>query len=291
MSQNDLVLSHSAVMERYQPSAIVLQCGADSLSGDRLGCFNLTLHGHAKCVEFLKSFDLPLLLLGGGGYTLRNVARCWAYETAVAVDAQNQLSDHLPFHDYFDYYGPDYQLHITTNNMTDQNDRAYLEKIQIKVLENLRMMPCAPGVQMQAIPEDAIGHKNDGENDEDDDEKEDPDVRMSQRQRDTKLVCHEEFSDSEDEIMSDGLDQKSRRRRRNNQSYRVKKALLVNGKQVGMSEIMTMSRGMSEIMTMSSGMSEIMTMSKNLTEVDSGAEGDESTEEAGSDDTEVDFCR
>ena len=129
MSQNDLVLSHSAVMERYQPSAIVLQCGADSLSGDRLGCFNLTLHGHAKCVEFLKSFDLPLLLLGGGGYTLRNVARCWAYETAVAVDAQNQLSDHLPFHDYFDYYGPDYQLHITTNNMTDQNDRAYLEKI------------------------------------------------------------------------------------------------------------------------------------------------------------------
>ena len=41
-------------MELYQPSAIVLQCGADSLSGDRLGCFNLTLKGHAKCVEFMK---------------------------------------------------------------------------------------------------------------------------------------------------------------------------------------------------------------------------------------------
>lgn len=35
----------SKVMEMYQPSAIVLQCGADSLSGDRLGCFNLTLKG------------------------------------------------------------------------------------------------------------------------------------------------------------------------------------------------------------------------------------------------------
>ena len=34
------------VMEMYQPSAIVLQCGADSLSGDRLGCFNLTLRGN-----------------------------------------------------------------------------------------------------------------------------------------------------------------------------------------------------------------------------------------------------
>lgn len=33
------------VMEMYQPSAVVLQCGADSLSGDRLGCFNLTIRG------------------------------------------------------------------------------------------------------------------------------------------------------------------------------------------------------------------------------------------------------
>ena len=33
------------VMETYQPSAVVLQCGADSLSGDRLGCFNLSLRG------------------------------------------------------------------------------------------------------------------------------------------------------------------------------------------------------------------------------------------------------
>lgn len=70
----------------FQPSAIVLQCGADSLSGDRLGCFNLTLKGHGRCVEFVKKFNLPLLLVGGGGYTIRNVARCWTYETAVALD-------------------------------------------------------------------------------------------------------------------------------------------------------------------------------------------------------------
>lgn len=42
------------VMEMYQPSAVVLQCGADSLSGDRLGCFNLTIKG-----ELIESF-LPL---------------------------------------------------------------------------------------------------------------------------------------------------------------------------------------------------------------------------------------
>jgi len=37
----------SKVMEIYCPSAVVLQCGADSLAGDRLGCFNLSLKGTA----------------------------------------------------------------------------------------------------------------------------------------------------------------------------------------------------------------------------------------------------
>lgn len=68
------------VMEVYQPNAVVLQCGADSLAGDRLGCFNLSVKGHADCLRFLRSFNVPLMVLGGGGYTIRNVARCWCYE-------------------------------------------------------------------------------------------------------------------------------------------------------------------------------------------------------------------
>ncbi|XP_028064184.1 histone deacetylase 19 isoform X2 [Camellia sinensis] len=68
------------VMEVFKPGAVVLQCGADSLSGDRLGCFNLSIKGHAECVRYMRSFNVPLLLLGGGGYTIRNVARCWCYE-------------------------------------------------------------------------------------------------------------------------------------------------------------------------------------------------------------------
>ena len=36
------------IMQVYQPGAIVLQCGADSLSGDRLGCFNLSRHSMLK---------------------------------------------------------------------------------------------------------------------------------------------------------------------------------------------------------------------------------------------------
>jgi histone deacetylase 1/2 len=41
-------------MAQYQPDAVVLQCGADSLTGDRLGSFNLSLRGHGHCVEFMK---------------------------------------------------------------------------------------------------------------------------------------------------------------------------------------------------------------------------------------------
>ena len=61
------------VMETYLPETIVLQCGADSLNGDKLGSFNLSSAGHANCVSFVKSFNVPTLVLGGGGYTLRNV--------------------------------------------------------------------------------------------------------------------------------------------------------------------------------------------------------------------------
>ena len=44
------------VMELFQPGAIVVCGGADSLSGDRLGCFNLSLEGHASNLDFLQSF-------------------------------------------------------------------------------------------------------------------------------------------------------------------------------------------------------------------------------------------
>lgn len=40
----------SQIMEWYRPSAVVLQCGGDSLSGDRLGPFNLSMRGK-PCVS------------------------------------------------------------------------------------------------------------------------------------------------------------------------------------------------------------------------------------------------
>lgn len=194
----------SKVMETYQPSAVVLQCGADSLSGDRLGCFNLTIKGHGKCVEFMKRYNIPLLLVGGGGYTIRNVARCWTYETSVALETE--IPNELPYNDYFEYFGPDFKLHISPSNMGNSNSLEYLDKIKTRLFENLRLIPNAPGVQMQPIPEDAINDIDD----EEEDDKQDKDERISIRASEKRVQNEAEYSDSEDE--GDGRrDQESHR--------------------------------------------------------------------------------
>jgi acetoin utilization deacetylase AcuC-like enzyme len=61
------------VLDFYRPDVVVFQSGADSLQCDRLGCFNLSLKGHGECLDYIKSYGLPVLVLGGGGYTIRLV--------------------------------------------------------------------------------------------------------------------------------------------------------------------------------------------------------------------------
>ncbi|GAV64590.1 Hist_deacetyl domain-containing protein [Cephalotus follicularis] len=138
------------VMQVYQPDAVVLQCGADSLSGDRLGCFNLSVKGHADCLRFLRSFNVPLMVLGGGGYTIRNVARCWCYETAVAVGVEPD--NKLPYNEYYEYFGPDYTLHVAPSNMENLNVPRDMEKIRNTLLEQLSKIVHAPSVPFQTTP-------------------------------------------------------------------------------------------------------------------------------------------
>jgi len=146
------------VMETYQPTALVLQCGSDSLSGDRLGCFNLSVRGHADAVRHMMTYNLPTLVLGGGGYTIRNVARCWTYETAVVLG--EELDNDLPYNDYYAYYGPDFALHFGTNaTMENQNTRQYLDSIKQQVFENLRMLQGAPGLAMEQFPDLLEAHQ------------------------------------------------------------------------------------------------------------------------------------
>lgn len=138
----------------FKPSVIVQQCGADSLGGDRLGSFNLNIKAHGECVKFIKSFGLPLLVLGGGGYTPRNVSRLWCYETSIMTDCtlDSKLPEELPFRNFFN---PDYSLHPNLGDKLDnRNPKKYLENVKMKALEHIRFLNGAPSVQMSEIPPD-----------------------------------------------------------------------------------------------------------------------------------------
>mmetsp|Transcript_19522 Transcript_19522/g.77812 ORF Transcript_19522/g.77812 Transcript_19522/m.77812 type:complete len:213 (+) Transcript_19522:1057-1695(+) len=139
------------IVEHFQPEAVVLQCGADSLAHDKLGVFNLTVEGHGKCVDYVRSLGLPALVLGGGGYNIRNVARCWVYETSVLL--KRPISDELPYNDYWDYFAPSYRLHYPPRpDLNNQNTPAYINKVLSQVLENLKSIEPAPGVQKMDVP-------------------------------------------------------------------------------------------------------------------------------------------
>ncbi|KAI0097876.1 hypothetical protein GGR51DRAFT_539473 [Nemania sp. FL0031] len=189
----------SSVMEFYNPDAVVLQCGGDSLSGDRLGCFNLSMEGHANCVKFVKSFNRPTLVVGGGGYTMRNVARTWAFETGLLVDAHMDRT--LPFNEYYEYYGPDYELDVRASNMENANSPEYLEKIKNQLIENLRRTAHVPSVQMQDVPRHSMGAMTDEDDAELDDldEDENKDVRMTQRQWEQQIERDDEYEASDNE--------------------------------------------------------------------------------------------
>lgn len=194
-----------AVMTYYGPEAIVLQCGGDSLSGDRLGCFNLSMAGHANCVKYVKSFGVPVIVLGGGGYTMRNVARTWAYETGELVG--QPMSKQLPFNDYYEYFAPDYELDVRPSNMENANSHDYLHKIKTTVIDNIRRTG-RPSVEAFAnIPTNPLTRAEEDSDAEDDlDTDMNPDVRSTERQQDRRIAHDGElYDDSDDEDYKNGL--------------------------------------------------------------------------------------
>ena len=120
-------------VEKFKPQAIVLQGGTDSLSGDRLGCFNLSIVGHSVGVRYVKSLGIPYMLLGGGGYTLRNVPRAWTNESALALGIE--LEDKMPKHDFIEYFYPEYRLNMPVSNMENVTTPEYLNGI-IEQIDN-----------------------------------------------------------------------------------------------------------------------------------------------------------
>jgi len=64
--------------QRWEPDALVLCCGADSLAGDPLSGMMLSNVSLWDAVMELLALELPTVVLGGGGYNPWTVTRYWA---------------------------------------------------------------------------------------------------------------------------------------------------------------------------------------------------------------------
>jgi len=83
--------------------------------------------------------------------------------------------------EYFEYFGPDFTLHPdVSTKIENQNPRSYLDSIKQAVIENLRVLPNSPSVQMQHVPPDMLSMDIKAEPD--------PDQREGQEDIDKRLV-------------------------------------------------------------------------------------------------------
>jgi acetoin utilization protein AcuC len=82
------------LIEAFKPDVLVTQLGVDTFVADPLAHLRLTTHGFCTIIERIKSFGLPWVALGGGGYNVANVARAWALAYAIMNDIE--LPDEVP---------------------------------------------------------------------------------------------------------------------------------------------------------------------------------------------------
>ena len=196
----------------FRPTSIVLQCGADSLGCDRLGAFNLSIAAHGECVNFVRKYNVPLLILGGGGYTIKNVSRCWTYETSVLVGTE--IPDELPATVYDAFFVDSYwKLHPPlTGKVDNQNSPASLQRITVSIRNKLRYLQGAPSVAMQEIPPDLQGLLED-ENRSAEEKDEERGTGQAGERRSGRTVTRNDYYDGDNDVDQDSTSGRGRPRK------------------------------------------------------------------------------
>jgi acetoin utilization protein AcuC len=88
-----------AALRSYEPEIILLQSGADSHKGDPLAHLSITVKTYSEIALWLHKFVHEMcygkiMIFGGGGYMLSNVARCWV--KVLSVFLEKELSEKIP---------------------------------------------------------------------------------------------------------------------------------------------------------------------------------------------------
>jgi acetoin utilization protein AcuC len=80
-----------AAVRKYRPQVLLLQCGADSHANDLLAHLQLTTKTYCEVARTVHELahevaQSRLIVFGGGGYNIANVARAWTSVASVLVD-------------------------------------------------------------------------------------------------------------------------------------------------------------------------------------------------------------
>jgi acetoin utilization protein AcuC len=85
---NDVVVP---LMNAFGPDFIVLELGADALSGDPLAHIKLTNQVYSKILNIVMDTEIPLLVSGGGGYHVENTVRAWSLAWSVMIGEHDDM--------------------------------------------------------------------------------------------------------------------------------------------------------------------------------------------------------
>ena len=85
------------LLRAFAPDVLVTQLGIDSYHSDPITHLQLTSRGYVEVIREFAGLGIPWLALGGGGYDLGAVARCWtlAYGVMLGVEWPERIPDAL----------------------------------------------------------------------------------------------------------------------------------------------------------------------------------------------------
>lgn len=132
----DIVIPH---MHKVGTDVIVMQVGVDGLATDDHKEWNMTIKGYSAVLKliFNELSNVPIMIVGGGGYNHTETSKCWAYltKTALGISDEKEPWDMLPEHEQLDSYHEDgfkfwTQYNLEAKSRKDENDIEYINHIK-----------------------------------------------------------------------------------------------------------------------------------------------------------------
>ncbi len=116
------------LIRAFAPDVLVTQLGIDSYHSDSITHLQLTSRGYEAVIREFARLGMPWLALGGGGYDVRAVARCWTLAYGVMLGVE--WPDRIPESVADQYPAPNLRDTLTLDVPANvrQQARQYLEE-------------------------------------------------------------------------------------------------------------------------------------------------------------------